>query len=41
MVNNGVERLRQLELENGWLKKTGAERDIKIDVTKEAAVKTW
>jgi transposase-like protein len=36
-----VKRLRQLEHENGRLKKLVAERDLEIEVMKEVARKTW
>ncbi|MBU3627242.1 transposase [Polynucleobacter sp. JS-Safj-400b-B2] len=36
-----VKRLKQLEQENGRLKKILAERDLKIEVMKEIAVKKW
>lgn len=36
-----VKRLRQLELENGRLKKLVAERDLEIEVMKEVAAKKW
>ena len=36
-----VKRLRQLEQENGKLKKLVAERDLEIDVMKEIAAKKW
>ncbi len=36
-----VKRLRQLEQENGRLKKLVAERDLEIEVMKEVAAKTW
>ena len=36
-----VKRLRQLEQENGKLKKLVAERDLEIDVMKEVAAKQW
>ncbi len=36
-----VKRLRQLEQENGKLKKLVAERDLEIDVMKEVAAKKW
>ncbi len=36
-----VKRLRQLEQENGKLKKLLAERDLEIDVMKEVARKKW
>jgi putative transposase len=36
-----VRRLRQLEIENGRLKKLVAERDLEIEVMKEVAAKDW
>ncbi len=36
-----VKRLRQLEQENGKLKKLVAERDLEIEVMKEVAAKKW
>jgi transposase-like protein len=36
-----VKRLRQLELENGRLKKMVADRDLEIEVMKEIARKNW
>jgi transposase-like protein len=36
-----VKRLRQLEQENGRLKKMVAERDLEIEVMKEIARKNW
>ena len=36
-----VKRLRQLEQENGKLKKLLAERDLEIDVMQEVARKKW
>jgi putative transposase len=36
-----VKRLRQLELENGRLKKILAERDLEIEVMREVARKKW
>jgi transposase-like protein len=36
-----VKRLRQLEAENGRLKKLVAERDLEIEVMKEVARKNW
>ncbi len=41
MESNDVKRLRQLELENGRLKKMVADRDLEIEVMKEIAVKKW
>jgi transposase-like protein len=36
-----VKRLRQLEHENGRLKKLVAERDLEIEVMKDVARKNW
>ena len=36
-----AKRLKQLELENGRLKKLVAERDLEIEVMKEVAAKKW
>ena len=36
-----VRRLRQLEQENGRLKKLVAERDLEIEVMKEVSRKKW
>lgn len=36
-----VKRLRDLERENGRLKKLVAERDLEIEVMKEVAAKKW
>jgi putative transposase len=36
-----VKRLRQLEHENGRLKKLVAERDLEIEVMREIAAKKW
>ena len=36
-----VKRLRQLEQENGRLRKIVAERDLEIEVMKEVARKNW
>ncbi len=36
-----VRRLKQLEIENGRLKKLVAERDLAIEVMKEIAAKNW
>ena len=36
-----VKRLRQLEVENGRLKKILAERDLEIEVMREVARKKW
>ena len=38
---NDVRRLKQLEQENGRLKKLVAERDLEIEVMKEIAAKKW
>ena len=38
---NEVRRLKQLEIENGRLKKLVAERDLEIEVMKEIAAKKW
>ena len=38
---NDVRRLRQLEAENGRLKKLVVERDLEIEVMKEVASKNW
>ena len=38
---NEVRRLKQLEIENGRLKKILAERDLEIEVMKELAAKKW
>lgn len=38
---NEVRRLKQLEIENGRLKKIVAERDLEIEVMKELAAKKW
>lgn len=38
---NDVRRLKQLEAENGRLKKLVAERDLEIEVMKEVAAKKW
>jgi putative transposase len=38
---NEVRRLRQLEAENARLKKLVVERDLEIEVMKEAASKNW
>ena len=38
---NEVRRLKQLEIENGRLKKIVAERDLEIEVMKEIAAKKW
>lgn len=36
-----VKRLRQLEQENGRLKKLLAERDLDIEILKEVTAKKW
>jgi len=36
-----VKRLRQLEAENGRLRKLVADRDLEIEVMKEVAAKNW
>jgi len=36
-----VKRLRQLEQENGRLKKLVAEQDLDIEILKEVAAKKW
>ena len=36
-----MKRLRQLEQENGRLKKMVADRDLEVDVLKEITRKTW
>jgi putative transposase len=36
-----VKRLRQLEAENGRLRKLLADRDLEIEVMKEVAAKNW
>jgi putative transposase len=36
-----VRRLRQLEAENGRLKKLLAERDLEVEVMKEISIKKW
>lgn len=41
METNDVKRLKELETENGRLKKLLAERDLAIDVMKEIAAKKW
>ncbi len=41
LVPADVKRLRQLELENGRLKKILAERDLEIEVMREVARKKW
>jgi transposase-like protein len=37
----GIKRLRQLEQENGRLKKMVADRDLELDVLKEITRKKW
>ena len=41
LKSEDVRRLRQLEVENGRLKKLVAERDLEIEVIKEVAEKNW
>ena len=41
LQSNDVRRLKQLEAENARLKKLVAERDLEIEVMKEAAAKNW
>lgn len=41
MDSADVKRLRQLEQENGRLKKMVADRDLEIDVMKEITAKKW
>ncbi len=41
MDTNDVRRLKELESENGRLKKLLAERDLAIEVMKEIAAKKW
>lgn len=41
MVARDVQRLRELEKENARLKKLLAERDLELDVAKEALSKNW
>ncbi len=41
MSADDVKRWRQLEAENGRLRKMLAERDLEIDVMKEIAAKKW
>ena len=36
-----IKRLRQLEQENGRLKKILADRDLELDVLKEITLKNW
>ena len=40
-MRNEVRRLKQLEIENGRLKRILAERDLEIEVMKELAAKKW
>ena len=41
MATKDVQRLRELEKENARLKKLLAERDLELDVVKEALTKNW
>jgi putative transposase len=41
MAIEDVQRLRELEKENARLKKLLAERDLELDVVKEALTKNW
>lgn len=41
LATDEVRRLKQLEVENGRLKKLVAERDLEIEVMKEIAAKKW
>ncbi len=41
MNTNEAKRLKQLETENGRLKKLVAERDLEIEVMKEISAKKW
>ena len=41
MEANDVKRMKELETENGRLKKLLAERDLAIEVMKEIAAKKW
>jgi putative transposase len=41
MQANDVKRMKELETENGRLKKLLAERDLAIEVMKEIAAKKW
>lgn len=41
MQTNDVKRLKELEIENGRLKKLLAERDLAIEVMKEINAKKW
>lgn len=41
MQTKDVQRLRELEKENARLKRLLAERDLELDVVKEALAKNW
>jgi putative transposase len=41
METNDVKHMKELEIENGRLKKLLAERDLAIEVMKEIAAKKW
>lgn len=41
METNDVKRMKELETENGRLKKLLAERDLAIEIMKEIAAKKW
>lgn len=41
MQTKDVQRLRELEKENARLKRLLAERDLELDVVKEALTKNW
>ena len=41
MATRDVQRLRELEKENARLKRLLAERDLELDVVKEALAKNW
>ena len=41
MQTKDVQRLRDLEKENARLKRMLAERDLELDVVKEALTKNW
>jgi putative transposase len=41
METNDIKRLKELEIENGRLKKLLVERDLAIEVMKEIAAKKW
>ena len=41
LAPSDMKRLRQLEQENGRLKKIVAERDLEIEVIKESNAKKW